>query len=63
MAYCSIHLSKVTMDLNKEISGMKQSMRINVTCIMAYRNHLRKRFADTCLVPVSKAGLMSIDLN
>lgn len=63
MAYCSIHLSEVTMILKKENSGMKQSQRTNITCIMAYRNHFRKRFVDTCFIPVNTAGLLSFDLN
>lgn len=57
MVYNTILLSKVTKGLEKEFSGMKQWMRINVTCIMAYRNHFRKRIADTCLIPVVKAGM------
>lgn len=63
MEYCSTHLPKVTMVLKKENSGMKQSQRINITCIMAYRNHFRKRFIDTCFIPVSTTGLLSFDLN
>lgn len=56
MACKSVLLSKGTKGLKKGFCDMKQWMRINVACIMAYRNQFRKRIDDTCLVPVFKSG-------